>query len=177
MPNDPLQIIFILTAAVILIAGILAVTVKNLVLAALWMVLSFFGIAITYVLIGAGFFAVIQIVVYIGAIAILILFTIMLIHRVKSENEPARPRSWWLAIIPIAVILTFTIILLLSFTGNEHYISMEAESSLIQELGRALVDPGQFGLVFDVASLLLLFALIDSIYLAQDRKSPKGEEK
>jgi NADH-quinone oxidoreductase subunit J len=177
MPSDPLQIIFILTAAVILIAGILAVSVKNLVHAALWMVLSFFGIAILYVLIGAGFFAVIQIVVYIGAIAILIIFTIMLTRHVKDEKEPTRVRFWWVAILPIAAILAFTVILLLSFTGSEHYISMQAESTLIQELGKALVEPGQFGLAFDVASILLLIALVGSIYLARERKSPKGEDQ
>jgi NADH-quinone oxidoreductase subunit J len=177
MLNDPMQILFILTAVVILVAAILAVSVKNLVHAALWMVLSFFGIAISYVLIGAGFFAVIQIVVYIGAIAILILFTLMLTNRMKENHEPPRTRFWWLALFPIGIILVFTIILLLSFTGTENFITMHEETSLLQELGKALVEPGQFGLAFDLASLLLLVALIGSIYLARDRKSPKGDDK
>mgnify|MGYP000872877265 FL=1 len=177
MPDDPIQILFILTAVVILTAAILAVTVKNLVHAALWMVLSFFGIAISYVLIGAGFFAVIQIVVYIGAIAILILFTIMLTQQSREKNERTRVKYWWLSILPIATILLITVRLLLTFTGTDHALSMQNESALIEKLGKALVEPGQFGLVFGVSSILLLVALIGSIYLARERKLPKGEGK
>jgi NADH-quinone oxidoreductase subunit J len=177
MPGDPLQIIFLLAAAVILVSAILAVTLRNLVHAALWMVLSFFAVGILFVLLGAGFFAVVQVVVYIGAIALLILFVIMLTRREAHEQEAARTHYWWIAIIPVTALLAGLVFVMISFPGSRTPISMTKESELIKELGRALVDPGQFGLAFEVASLLLLVALIGSVYMARDRKSEKGEDK
>lgn len=75
------QIIFILVAAVTLGAAISVVTSRNLIHSALWLILALFGVAIFYVLLDAGFFAVIQVIIYIGAIAILFIFAAMLTRR------------------------------------------------------------------------------------------------
>ncbi|MCL4824925.1 MAG: NADH-quinone oxidoreductase subunit J, partial [Anaerolineales bacterium] len=66
-----LQLIFLLTAAVILGSAAMVVTAKNLVHAALWLIVTLFGAAVLFAILNAGFIAVIQVVVYIGAIAIL----------------------------------------------------------------------------------------------------------
>ena len=82
------QIIFILVAAMTLGAALMVVTAKNLIHSALWLVLSLFGVAILYALLQAGFLAVVQVMVYIGAIAILIIFGIMLTRKIAPDSGP-----------------------------------------------------------------------------------------
>jgi NADH-quinone oxidoreductase subunit J len=74
----PEQIIFIAAATVTLVAAFFVVSTKNLIHSAFWLILALFGVAVTYVLLQAGFFAVVQVVVYIGAISILFIFAAML---------------------------------------------------------------------------------------------------
>ena len=88
------QIIFLIVGAVTLITGCLVVTVRNLVHAALWLVATLFGVAIIYTLLNAGFMAVVQVVVYIGAIAILFIFAVMLTRRQAAETSPAMNKNW-----------------------------------------------------------------------------------
>ena len=66
-----MTIFFFVVAAVILISAFMVVTSRNLVHAALWLVSTLFGVAMLYTILNAGFLAVVQVVVYIGAIAIL----------------------------------------------------------------------------------------------------------
>ena len=87
------QIIFIIVAAVTLVAGLSVVTSRNLIHSALWLILTLFGVAIFYVLLDAGFFAVIQVIIYIGAIAILFIFAAMLTRRVMQDTGPQTNRN------------------------------------------------------------------------------------
>ncbi len=85
------QIIFLLTAAVILGSALMVVTTRNLLHAALWLVVALFGVAVLYAILQANFLAVIQVVVYIGAIAILFIFAVMLTRRELMEKGSADP--------------------------------------------------------------------------------------
>ena len=174
-----MQILFLVSAVIILIAAVLAVTVRNLVHAALWMVLSFFGIAILFALLGTGFFAVIQVVIYIGAIAVLILFTIMLTSNSNAmgEKEPSRTRYWWLGALAVSGLFAILVFVLRLIPESSKLISAQPDNGLVTSLGKALVEPGQFGIVFEIASILLLIALIAAIYLAQDRNSGNRGDK
>ena len=80
------QIIFLLTAAVMVVSSLMVVTARNLVHAALWLIVSLFTVAIIFVLLEAGFLAAVQVVLYIGAIAILIIFAIMLTNRLGEKS-------------------------------------------------------------------------------------------
>src|SRR5689334_2843030 len=93
------QIIFLLTAAATLGAAIYVVTARNLVHAALALIATFFGVAIVFVLLEAGFLAAVQVVLYIGAIAILIIFAIMLTRRVMQDTGPQTNRMWGVAAV------------------------------------------------------------------------------
>jgi NADH-quinone oxidoreductase subunit J len=73
-----LQIIFLITAVVTLGSALMVVTSRNLIHSALWLILSLFGVAVLYVVLNASFLAVAQVVIYIGAIAILIIFAVMM---------------------------------------------------------------------------------------------------
>ena len=75
------QIVFLVVAFATLGSGFMVVTTRNMVHAALWLVATLFGVAMVFVLLDAGFLAVVQVVVYIGAIAILFIFAVMLTRK------------------------------------------------------------------------------------------------
>ena len=98
-----LQWVFLLIAATTLVAAIMVVVGPNLVHAAMWLILALAGVAVFFVLLDAGFLAVVQVAVYIGAIAILIIFTVMLTRRVMADSGPQANRAWWLAVFVATV--------------------------------------------------------------------------
>jgi NADH-quinone oxidoreductase subunit J len=167
----PLQMIFILVAAMTLGAGLMVVTARNLVHSALWLVLALFGVAIVYVLLQAGFLAVVQVVIYIGAIAILMIFAIMLTRNIASESGPRFNENWSWALV-IALVLFGTLAWMLSgwdgIAAQAPAISPRFDT--VRELGLALVSPEGFVLAFEVASVLLLAALIGALVVAWDRR-------
>ena len=87
------QIVFLFTAFITLAAALMVVVARNLVRSALWLVLTLFGVAVMYVLLHAGFLAVVQVVIYIGAIAILMIFAIMLTRRIAIDVGPHSTRT------------------------------------------------------------------------------------
>jgi len=177
MPLNLLYAVFIFNAIVILGSAICSVTARNLIHAALWMVLSFFSIAILFVFMGIGFFAVIQITIYIGAIAVLILFAIMLTRRSMQEQEDKRLKNVWVALLAVGGVLTVLVMTLRQIPIFGESISTTQVDEMVPALGKALTEPAQYGLLFELASVLLLAALIGAIYLAFDRKKAEGEEK
>ena len=88
------QVIFILMAAVTLFSAVMVVSVRRMMHAALWLIVTLLGVAVLFVLLQAGFFAVVQVLIYIGAIAILIIFAVMLTRQVMSEKAPQLNRGW-----------------------------------------------------------------------------------
>src|SRR5512147_2894529 len=93
------QIIFLIVAGATLVSGLMVVTTRNLVHAALWLVATLFGVAILYAILNAGFMAVVQVVVYIGAIAILFIFAVMLTRKDMRDQGPQMNRNWWTGIL------------------------------------------------------------------------------
>ena len=166
-----MQIIFILVAAVTLGAGMLVVTASNLIHSALWLVTSLFGVAIMYVLLEAGFLAVVQVMVYIGAIAILIIFGIMLTRKIAPDSGPRFTENWgWAFFIAIVVFGGLTW-LLAGWNGIQAVAPPLSERfDSLRQLGIALVSPDGYVLAFELASVLLLAALIGSLVIAWDRK-------
>jgi len=161
------EIIFIITALATFGAALMVVTTPNLVHAALWLVVTLFGVAVTFVLLSAAFLAVVQIVIYIGAIAILMIFAIMLTQRVMKASGPQANANWWLAaLIGFVFFAGLTVIFLNSEAANLTMPVLEAEADSVGNLGRALLSPNGFVLPFELASVLLLAALIGAIVVA-----------
>jgi NADH-quinone oxidoreductase subunit J len=165
------QIIFLVVAVVTLIAGLSVVTSRNLIHSALWLILTLSGIAVFYVLLDAGFFAVIQVVVYIGAIAILFIFAVMLTRRVMQDTGPQSNSNWWLGAL-IAVLLFAGITLI--FINWQDFATLQPEltdsTGKVSELGLALVSPDQYVLPFELASVLLVASMIGAIFVAGEKK-------
>ena len=167
----PEQIIFIIVALVTLVAGISVVTSRNLIHSALWLILALFGIAIFYVLLDAGFFAVIQVIIYIGAIAILFIFAAMLTRRVMQDTGSQSNPNWWLGAL-IAILLFAGIALIL--VNWQGFTTLAPElanpSGRISQLGLALVSTDQYVLPFELASILLVAGMIGAIFVAGEKK-------
>jgi NADH-quinone oxidoreductase subunit J len=169
-----MQIIFLLTAVVILGSALMVVTTKNLVHAALWLIVALFGAAVLFATLNAGFIAVVQVVVYIGAIAILFIFAVMLTRREMRETGAGLNQGWWLSAV-IAVIMFGGLTWLLQgwdgFSKTAPALGSGFDS--IPMLAKALVSPAAYVLPFEVASVLLLAALVGAVYIAFQKK---GEE-
>ena len=165
------QIIFILCAGLILFSAVMVVTSRKLIHAALWLVAALFGVAILYAILQAGFLAVVQVVVYIGAIAILFIFAVMLTRKdILDKGEQTRS-NWWLpAMLGILVLIGLISLILGQPSFNRTATEIPATVDTLRNLGNALLSPDAFVLPFEVASVLLLAALVGAVYIASNRK-------
>lgn len=168
------QIIFLIVAGVTLASALLVVTTRNLVHAALWLVATLFGVAIIYTILNAGFIAVVQVVVYIGAIAILFIFAVMLTRRDMRDTGPQMNKSWWAGALVAVFTFAGLVFLLSGWSGfSKTAAQLPAEFDAISLLGEALVSPNAYVLPFEVASVLLLAALVGAVYVAFNPRSDK----
>lgn len=169
------QIIFIVISFLTLLTAWIVVTNRNLFHAALALMGSFLGVAGLYVLLEAGFLAAAQLLVYIGAISILLIFAIMMTRRLMQTEETPFNTQWAVSgIVSLVVfgVIAYVILQVWTWEPGEHAFGMappvpEAviEGSVVQ-LGTALVNVDAFVLPFELASVLLLAALIGSIVVA-----------
>jgi NADH-quinone oxidoreductase subunit J len=165
------QIIFLLTGTLVLGSALMVVTVRNLLHAALWLVVSLFGVAILYAILQANFLAVVQVVVYIGAIAILFIFAVMLTRRELMEKGRQTRSNWWIPALLGALLLAGLVVLILSFPGvNQTAAALPVGLDTVQALGMALVSPNAYVLPFEVVSVLMLAALVGAVYVATAEK-------
>jgi NADH-quinone oxidoreductase subunit J len=183
------QIVFIIVSLFTLVSGILVVTMRNLFHAALAMMASFLGVAGAYILLDAGFLAAAQLLVYIGAISILVIFAIMLTRRLMQTHEsPFNSQPVFgvvTAVITFAVIGTVLVQMneIWTFTppplemteadfrvgyrpGPQQGITDEFLQDNIVRLGESFVNADQFVIPFEVASVLLLAAMVGAILIA-----------
>lgn len=169
MPFDPstipiFEIVFWVMAVCAIGGAIGVVSSRKLFHSALYLILSFFGVTGFYVLLSAGFLAVVQLLIYIGAIAILILFAIMFSRGMMAARSQAN-RQWWLS-LPIAIVL-FVVLISIIGTVDWPLSDMEPSSNMVEELGIAFL--GSYLIPFEVVSILLSVALIGAIILAREK--------
>ena len=169
---DATQFIFIATAALIVASALMVVTTRNLVHAALWLIAALFGVAVIFVLLEAGFLAAVQVVVYIGAIAIMFIFAVMLTRKDLLDHGPRVNRGWPVALILSLLTLGGIGLLLSGFPKLNHLPGgLPPNLDPLLALGNVLVSPNAFVLPFEVASVLLLAALVGAVYIARNQKS------
>jgi NADH-quinone oxidoreductase subunit J len=165
------QVVFLFCAVLILGSALMVVTTRKLIHAALWLVAALFGVAVLYAILQASFLAVVQVVVYIGAIAILFIFAVMLTRREMLDKGTQTRANWWLPALLGLLILVGLVFLIL---GQPAYArtaaAMPAGEDPLRSLGTALVSPDAFVLPFEVASVLLLAALVGAVYVASGIK-------
>ena len=166
-----MTILFLITAVVILAAAMMVVTSRNLVHAALWLVAALFGVAMLYAMLDAGFMAVVQVGGDIGAIAVLFIFAVMLTRREMRETGPGLNKNWGVSAL-VSLLVFGGLTFLLSSWGGFWQTSADLPSGvdMVAELGTALISPNAYVLPFEVASVLLVAALVGAVYIAFNRK-------
>lgn len=152
------HVLFILFSAVVLIGAVGVVARRNLFWSALFLVLSFVGVAGYYILLEAEFLAMIQLLVYVGAIAILVIFAVMLTPQIMSPEFRARNEQWIVGLVVTVALFAVLAYILVQVSWPTAPSAVPEDS--ISRLGQALVSPDQYALPFEVASLLLLAALV-----------------
>ena len=170
--NTLIQIIFGLVAALVVGSATMAMTVRNIIHSALWLIACFFGVGALYLLLEAEFIAVVQVLVYVGAVSILILFAIML-TRHTADEQPLN-RGWWAALILAALLFGAVLVPTLlnaGWTTIPPTTDPAAAPTVggAKELGLAFVN--EYVLAFEVIGVLLLAALIGAIVVASEEKN------
>jgi NADH-quinone oxidoreductase subunit J len=165
------QVVFLLVAGITLFAGVMVVTIRRIMHAVLWLILALGGIAILFALLELRFFTIVQLVIYIGAIAIMIIFSVMLTHRSMSAEVSPVNRGWWAAMMAGAMFF-MALVGVLSFWQPFWTVSRSITpgGEDIGGLGLALIAPQGFALPFEISSVLLMATMIGAIYIAVDRR-------
>ncbi len=156
--------VFWILAATMLLSGFMVVSLKNIFHCALFLIVCLFSVAGIYVMLDAEFIAAAQVLIYVGAVAILMIFAIMLTSqlssaKVKQVNENV------LAAFFVSVFFAFSTIILIFNTRVWRYAEEPPPANDTLTIGKYLMT--QYMLPFEVVSVLLLAALIGAIVLAR----------
>ena len=161
------HVVFVILGLVALTGAAGVVLSRNLFHAALLLILSFVGVAGLYILLEAELLAMIQLLVYVGAISILIIFAVMLSRNMTSPDFQARSRDWLLGLVVAAGLFAVLSVILLRVEWPVAASTLPKD--LIEQLGQALVSPNLYALPFEVASVLLLVALVGAVIIAREK--------
>ena len=157
------NVAFGVIAAAMVVAAIRVVTAKNVVRAALYLVVVLAGVAGQYIILASEFTAVVQVLIYIGAIIVLFLFGIMLTRAPIGEEADLDNDQRWLAAL-VAVIFFAVLAWVLNDAFHDTHIHF-AGPQLTKQVGDAIFQT--YLLPFEIASVLLLAALVGAIVLAR----------
>ncbi len=173
IPFTPVRyddILFLILAAIVLGSALLVVTMRDIIRCGLAMIVSFAGLAGIYVMLGNPLIAATQVLVYIGAISILVLFAIML---TQTKNAPLRlvfqTQAWIAGVAAIAIAVVITGVVLLTTWPGAGDLAWVHTPDIATRLF------GNFVLPFEIVSVLLTAAVIGGVLLA--RREPPGEKE
>ena len=163
------NIFFYVIAAVMVASAVVVVTNRNVVRSALALIVVFAGVAGQFILLAAEFVAVTQVLVYIGAITVLMLFGIMLTRsRIGRETDMTNDH-WWAGVLTALVLLGVMGYSLVDYFGDD---PLPAERQIAGVDGSNTATVGdaifsQYLIPFEVISVLLLAALVGAIVIAR----------
>lgn len=157
------DIIFYIFAAITLLSALTVVTTKNIIYAAFNLMLTFFGVAGLYVLLGADFIAIVQLIIYVGGILILLLFGVMLTNKINNVSVTTEVTN----IIPGTITVGLLAGIIIAYFMNTQWKSVPTEFPLstIDSLGKMLMN--EYVLIFELLGVLLLIALIGAASIAR----------
>lgn len=174
-----LRIVFLLVSSLGLLSALGAVLARNLVHAALFLVAFFFTVACQFVLLEAEFLAAIQVLVYIGAVAILLLFGIMLTRNIQGDETTG---GHWMRKLPAAIVAGAVLAVLVAGIRDEgtgvgrptwslrskRPMGEDPRAVIVRNMAPAVGIElmTRYGLAFEVAGLLLTAAVVGAIALA-----------
>lgn len=155
---------FFVMGLIALLGALIAVSQQNLLRAALGLILAFIGVAGIYFMLEAEFVGVVQILIYVGAISVLILFAVML-TRGLMRGTGSGQNSQWIGAAFVALLL-FVILAMVAIGAHWNVAATKVTSDLIPKIGTELLTT--YLLPFEAISLLLLAALVGAIVIARE---------
>jgi len=160
------QTIFYILAGVIIIATLFAITEKHPVHAIIYLVTSFFALAVVFYQLAAPLIAMFEVIIYAGAVMVLFMFVIMMLD-LGSEKDAKRPTLTHC--IP-ALVLAGVILVSLSLLAFKQSGAPPIVSPLLSIKDFALSLFGKYGVAIEIISMQLLFAVVGVLYLGRRRK-------
>ena len=159
------QIVFWFLTVLALIAAVGVVSSKNPIYSVLWLIVVFFAISGHYILMNAQFLAIVNIIVYAGAIMVLFLFVVMLMN-LNSDAEPVKNVYMKMAGIISGLTLMIVLVAALSTAETQNVIIRPGTSvGLIENLGKALFN--KYVIPFEISSILFLSAMVGAIVIGK----------
>ncbi|MEO4004125.1 MULTISPECIES: NADH-quinone oxidoreductase subunit J [unclassified Flavobacterium] len=164
-----IEVLFYILSTITLGTALLTIFSRNPIHSAIYLVICFFSIAGHYLLLNAQFLAIVHVIVYSGAIMILMLFTIMLMN-LNKEHEKHKPK-----LIIIAATIAFCLVALVLLAALlktkpvvESYYNSGTDFQSIKVLGQVLLN--EYMVPFEFASVLLLVAMIGAVLISKKEK-------
>ena len=179
-----IQVLFVLIAAVGLAAALGTILARNLVRAALYLVAFFFTVACQFVLLEAEFLAALQVLIYIGAVAIILMFGIMLTRNIQGDDPASTPSAWRLpglvAGLGVFLVLAFGITFQHGIGNRQSWVMtsvrpeidrgkvLSPRSQAVNDMARSVGNElmTRYVIAFETAGLLLTVALVGAIAIA-----------
>jgi NADH-quinone oxidoreductase subunit J len=170
-----ITIIFYFLSAITLASAFLTIYSKNPIHSAIYLVICMISIVGHYLMFNAQFLAMVQLIVYAGAIMVLFLFTIMLMN-LNKEDEVHKPRITRLGAITVFILMSVVMVTIFikskTIMGEYDYTGEDFQS--IKKLGVVLLDDKNGYMVpFEFASILLLVAMMGVVLLSKKEKTEK----
>jgi NADH-quinone oxidoreductase subunit J len=163
-----MELTFYLAAAVAILATVMVVTQYNLIHALLYLVVSFLAISVVFFTLGAPFMAALEIIIYAGAIVVLIIFVIMMLNLthedVQHEREWLQPRVW---IGPAVLSLVLLAELVYLLTRDETTVA-GSQAVEAKAVGLALFGPYVLGV--ELSGMLLMAGIVGAYHLGRQKK-------
>jgi NADH-quinone oxidoreductase subunit J len=160
-------ILFIFLSVLALFAACAVVASKNPVHSVLWLIVVFFAISGHYILLNAQFLAIVNLIVYAGAIMVLFLFVVMLMN-LNADSEPPKRNNMFAASLIAGLSLMLVIVAALrksDLVVSGKQLSSAGDEGLIEVLGRTLFK--DYVIPFEISSVLFLSAMIGAVVIAK----------
>ena len=159
-------VLFGIVSAIAISSAVMMVLSRNPIHSALWLVLTFICVAVYYLMVGAQFLFAVQIIVYTGAIMVLFVFVVMLLNP-EREAEPLVPRAHRVASLLLSIAFLTVLARGVAKRAGLGPIPTLPGGTTLRDLGRSLYTEWLFP--FELASVLLLVAMIGAIVLSKRR--------
>ena len=170
-------IAFWILSAVAVLGALVAVRKRNLIHGVFALLVFFAGLSGLFLLLLAEFIAAVQVLVYIGAVGVLLLFAIMLTERVAGDDSRRMTSRGWFWGLVVAVAVFAVLLLPVLLPAIQQVPTPEAAQPIkpsVEELGHKLMNP--YVVTLEVLALLLTAALIGAVTAAQGVRMPKEED-
>jgi NADH-quinone oxidoreductase subunit J len=167
-----IETIFFYAFALLTLGGaVLTITRRSAVHSAIWLIVSLSGVAGLYLLQGAEFLFAVQIILYVGGIMLLFLFVIMLVNLDEAAHQRQFNKQWWLALACVLAVGAEVLYFIRKGAGAFQLARPAVAAPVVEGNTERLADVlfSQYLLPFEVASILLLVAIVGAVVMAKKR--------